>query len=192
MSEVQKKTAKKVKTTEAPAPTPVPAPAPVSTPGPVEVTEKLNRYDNAIKYLMDKGIDLPKEFFKRLPRTSVWSAASQKPKDLPKKARSAYIIFCDKMRVELLAKDSTRKISFKELADMWKALSVEGRSVYETEAAADKKRQESEKAVYDLAHPAPVKASRAKKITSTTEPEAPVPAVTVPKVRVKKAVAVTA
>jgi len=69
-----------------------------------------------------------------------------KKADGPKRPSSAYLLFCNAKRAEVLAanKGISNTETIKKLAEMWKVADAATKKPFETAAAADKKRYEAE------------------------------------------------
>lgn len=74
----------------------------------------------------------------------------QKDTNAPKRAKSAYILFCDDKRDELKEKFPENKMTenSKELGAMWKKLDKKARQAYILKSEADKERYAEEMSEY--------------------------------------------
>jgi len=94
---------------------------------------------------------------KTTTRKPTKTAKKKKDPNAPKRGLSAYMFFANEQRENVRSENPG--IAFgqvgKVLGERWKALSDKQRAPYEAKAAADKKRYEDEKAVYQVPSPSP-------------------------------------
>jgi len=83
---------------------------------------------------------------KKSSKSSKKGSNKAKKADGPKRPASAYLLFCKAKRAEVLAsnKGISNTETIKKLGEMWKAADAATKKPFETAAAADKKRYESE------------------------------------------------
>lgn len=73
----------------------------------------------------------------------------KKDENAPKRAQTAYFLFCMAKRAELKKEDPEKKIAAVQLSEMWKELSPEDKEIYQQQAKVDKGRYERQKKQYE-------------------------------------------